>query len=103
MGAPWTPGPWEVGQHPAMTTGWIIRPVLFGSQAYALPQHEGGHIVIRNEANARMIAAAPDLAEACRMLVESYDAETGAYALGRLYEARDAARLALSKARGETE
>ena len=48
-------------------------------------------------------AAAPDMAEACRMLVESYDADMGTYALGKLYEAREAARAALSKAKGETE
>lgn len=51
---------------------------------------------------ARLRDAAPDLAEACRMFVESYDAEMGTYALGKLYEAREAARLALAKARGET-
>lgn len=54
-------------------------------------------------AEARLRDAAPDLAEACRMLVESYDADMGTYALGKLYEAREAARAALSKARGKTE
>lgn len=53
-------------------------------------------------AEARLRDAAPDLAEACRMFVESYDADMGTYALGKLYEARQAATAALSKARGET-
>lgn len=52
--------------------------------------------------DAHLIAAAPDLAAACRMLVDSYQEATGAYGLGALYEAREAARAALAKARGDT-
>lgn len=107
MGAPWTPGPWEVGQHPAMTKGWIVRPVLFGSQAKALPECEGGHIVLWNKANAHLIAAAPDLAEALeKLLAEHLDLASRADCL-EWAEAEPspviAARLALAKARGETE
>lgn len=109
MSAPWTPGPWrvdpkfvcdvqsgdgavEIGcawERPDLGRTMIVRgPVL------PEPSHA--------EANARLIAAAPDLAEACRMFVESYDIDAGTYALGKLYEAREAARAALAKARGET-
>lgn len=56
--------PWEVGQHPAVSNGWIVRPILFGSNVRVLPESEGGHVVIRDEIVARLIAAAPDLLEA---------------------------------------
>ena len=115
MSATWTPGPW-------MTDG-IRRQAWFDGNG---KRREAGAIAVfaadgmscvsvvvpgclpavgaddAARANARLIAAAPDLAEACRMLVESYDADAGTYALGKLYEAREAARAALSKARGET-
>ncbi len=52
---------WTVGQHPAMLRGWIVRPVLFGSRVRVLPEHEGGHVVIKSEEDARLIAAAPDM------------------------------------------
>lgn len=62
-----TPGPWTVGQHPALNKGWIVRPVLFGSRTTRLPLHEGGHTILKNEADAHLIAAAPDLLEALKV------------------------------------
>ena len=50
--------PVEVGQHPAMTKGYIVKPVLLGGRAKALPLCEGGHIVIYNDADAQLIAEA---------------------------------------------
>ena len=55
---------WEVGQHPAIANGWIVRPVLFGSRVRVLPECEGGAVLIKSEADARLIAAAPDLLDA---------------------------------------
>lgn len=73
------------------------------SAAFTDPEYWGGHLVadVASPSLVPIVAAAPDLAEACRMLVESYDADMGTYAIGKLYEAREAARAALSKARGE--
>lgn len=64
---------WEVGQHPAVSDGWIVRPVLFGSRAYALPASEGGHIVLRSKEDAHLIAAAPDLLGALKEAVEDLE------------------------------
>lgn len=60
---------WTVGQHLAMSSGWIVRPVLFGSRVRVLPECEGGHVVIKSERDARLIAAAPALLEALRYVV----------------------------------
>lgn len=67
-----TPGPWAVGQHPAMTWGFIVKPVLFGNKAVALHECEGGHILLKSEADANLIAAAPDLLDALEYAVSKY-------------------------------
>jgi hypothetical protein len=50
---------WTVGQHPAVASGWIVRPVLFGSRVRVLPECEGGHVLLKSEDDAWLIAAAP--------------------------------------------
>ena len=67
-----TPGPWVVG------TGWIFRAVTSNP-------HGGGHIGVREDthitfretdigrANARLIAAAPDLLEAAKQALALLD------------------------------
>lgn len=54
-------GEWEVGQHPAVSDGWIVRPVLFGSRVRVLPEWEGGHVILKSEADARLISAAREM------------------------------------------
>lgn len=98
MSAPWTPGPWEVAEGDGQYL-WEVRAPNEKAKTRRTVARPSG---MRRLANAHLIAAAPDLAEACRMFVESYDADAGTYALGKLYEAREAARAALAKARGET-
>jgi hypothetical protein len=44
---------------------------------------------------ATLAKAAPELLAACKMLVASYMPEAGTYALGELYQAREAARSAI--------
>jgi hypothetical protein len=51
-----TPGKLEVGQHPAVPNGWIVKPVLFGNRVRILPECEGGHVVLRSEDDAKMLA-----------------------------------------------
>ena len=50
--------PWIVGQHPAMTRGWIINPVLFGNKIIRLPECEGGHVALKSKADADLIVKA---------------------------------------------
>lgn len=90
--------PWEVGQHPAVSNGWIVRPILFGSNVRVLPESEGGHVIIRDERIARLIAAAPDLLEALESLVEHTD---GISLPVTAHMMRNRARDAIARARGE--
>ena len=106
MGAPkWTAGRWNWWT----SNSWRrlrseVSPGVSTNVLWPFTNPADGHADIDvTKEDMALIAAAPDLAEACRMLVESYDADMGTYALGKLYEAREAARAALSKARGETE
>lgn len=59
-----TPGPWILGTHPANHRLNIIKPVFFSKNVTVLPDCEGGHISIKNIADAHLIAAAPDMFEA---------------------------------------
>ena len=99
---PWTPGPW-----PIKPTGDYKR-ILVG---VGLVDGPGGYDVAevysddcdRNEAeaNARLIAAAPDMAEALDRLLTEYDAvDLAAAEPPSLTAAVFAARAALAKARG---
>ena len=111
MGAPmWTSGQWQASgiRFNAIIDGRqvkllaVVRAADSGGIAYIPYSDRTPKAHVESHADQRLIAAAPDMAEACRMLVESHDADMGTYALGKLYEAREAARAALSKARGET-
>ena len=92
-----TPGPWVLGTHPANHRLNIIKPVMFGSRVTVLPECEGGHVSIKNIADAHLIAAAPDLLEA---LEELYDigSDTG---MDWDWDCMKKARSAIAKARGE--
>lgn len=90
MGAPWTDGPWTVEDRPRdRSTVNIIANGTFIA-------------VSRDVDAARLIAAAPDLAEALECVLQTIDAQ---YRAGLRWdpETIEAARAALSKARGETE
>jgi hypothetical protein len=65
-----SPAPWELGTHPGNHNLNIVKPVLFGSRVTVLPEWEGGHVSIKNRADALLIAAAPEMLEALEALVE---------------------------------
>ena len=88
---------WELGQHPAIANGWIIKPILFGANVRVLPESEGGHVIIRDEKIARLIAAAPELLEALIGMLAYAEKEAGCIASDEHLDLQDAARAAIAK------
>ena len=87
-----TPGPWIINpSDPHPVNGYRIMSERFGRLAYVARwtayQEEGA-------ANARLIAAAPDLLEALTAIRESF--KTG----GGMFKAQELAEKALAKAEG---
>lgn len=71
MGAtPHTPGPWRAGYGSQAERGefMIVRAEEIDGQPYIATCYSGS-VVGSHEANARLIAAAPELLEVCRGLV----------------------------------
>ena len=97
-----TPGPW-IGagpsfgdQFPRYTTEITTEDEPYGDghiQICELPFH---HHDEENEANARLIAAAPDLLEALKEMLDSHEDACTGYGEG----AADKARSAIAKATG---
>ena len=101
--ADFSPGPWTV-------TDYGIRDAAGHSVVRAVDGHvydeydsDSATIDFDNEADARLIAAAPDLYEAVRLFVEKYDADedqTGVAMMIAYNNALEAGIAALHKARG---
>ena len=92
-----TTGPWHTTK-PSESNGYVwVNPIdgCCGEVATAWSTSQGSA-----EANARLIAAAPDLLESLEMIVseaDSYTARTGK----PVYNWLDQARAAIAKAKGE--
>lgn len=97
------PGPWRTSEsahrnewsHWIMTGGNRDATIAAVTQIPQAPE--------KSDANARLIAAAPELLEACRSLLEEFDRYDAAMtAIGRGHEdfgrQREAARAAVAKA-----
>lgn len=88
-----TPGPWLAAASPSSIVGWPI----VGQQGRAIcaitwPRHMARTAVSEEffqecAANARLIAAAPDLLEALRAMVARWEPEPDGYADRRMWEA----------------
>lgn len=112
----WTPGPWEVEyddeecQHVirmatarAESGSHYTQHVIVYDHGYWDGDRESVEAFTEAEANAALIAAAPDLYEACEAIIDWYDDDHDT--LQKNYEVKHAAiekiRAALAKARGE--
>jgi hypothetical protein len=103
-----TPGPWRIsnGNFANLIEGYSGRhhgEWDDGFRAVASAQHcepTGNYVNEREnaEANARLIAAAPELLEACSLLLEALRSSN--VSNGLIRSAEDAARAAIAKARG---
>lgn len=93
-----TPGPWEVSDMAANVygaTGDVVASI------HGLPKP---HLTGERKANAYLIATAPELLVAVKMMEEAITAwqYTGKPNLGVIGTAQDAARAAIAKAEGRT-
>ena len=100
-----TPGPWEA-KPTGPWDGWDGWSVEDATGAVVCDAH-GSQLDGRREANARLIAAAPELLEAAKLVLEWYEAEdnhSGTDFYQRMQMCRDsedAIRAAIAKATGE--
>lgn len=90
-----TPGPWQLerltGDHDIGIR--VTGPVVSGYTAFIRTGWPHENQRVEQEANAKLIAAAPDLLEALMTLVSSYDAEDS-------FAELTVARAAIAKATG---
>lgn len=88
-----TPGPWEIDQ--AIRHGFTVYSEQSGFIVGYMDE-EGRYGAVESEANARLIAAAPDLLEALETIVATERDRHGYHPAWT-----DQARAAIAKARGE--
>lgn len=87
-----TPGPWHVGMRPG--------PIIYGTKGDQVADLRGFLDIDETSANARLIAAAPDLLDAMQSMVDAY--QTHFDVMPVAWQTYDSiARAALAKARGE--
>ena len=86
-----TPGPWIASEPNGKGNGWRVGPAWLGERAWS-PE---------TAADARLIAAAPEMLEALEKLLEDAYCDCGGCHCRRpSYAARDAADAAIAKAEG---
>lgn len=107
-----TPGPWsirEVSKHGTSVDGFVGVGVAWCG-ANTTVGNKGAHSISESEAeaNARLIAAAPELLDALTRMLKQFPADSDLYAAGwdssainEACDAYDAARAAVRKATGE--
>jgi hypothetical protein len=94
-----TPGPWRVGRNGAVVADVPI-PEMQGSDEV---EYYGGHLVAESitPSNAQLIAAAPDLLQACRDTMDYWESTGFAECEEGCDCIVDQMRAALAKARGQ--
>lgn len=92
-----TPGPWKWGGHYAAMTGGN------GEEVFTTEPYEGMWLSYGDsqDANARLVAAAPELLEALATFVEICDSAPPIELVQRIGDLVSPARAAIAKATGE--
>jgi len=93
-----TKGPWELSE--GNTSVWAVSPMNARVRIADVKQHSPMN-GINNEANARLIATAPDLLEALEGLLSLHDPD-GKFQPSHYKPFLSAAKTAIAKAKGET-
>jgi hypothetical protein len=100
----WTPGPWQVTQcrdgMPFVNVFRVSGPSDGSAPCTVLFETEYTELR-ENEANARLVAAAPRMYEALERLLLAYEGGTAARSVQRQNKDAVFARAALAQARGE--
>jgi len=96
-----TPGPWTISDsvsHP-FTTKFVNGPGHFGAVCMLQAQDDKSAGIDNNDANARLIAAAPEMLEALRIVSRCVPDSEGGTTLGsyEMGKVRDALAAALSR------
>lgn len=97
-----TPGPWNTHSHQIAFGTATLQHYLISAKdklpiAETYPQVDDE----QEEANARLIAAAPDLLTACEQILNAFVAETNYRFNANLYDYMVAIEAAIKKAKGE--
>lgn len=97
-----TPGPWRIyhnsGYNQGHYNGYLQTDILAGSDLIKIRQSVAGNTFPQLAANARLIAAAPDLLEACKRALAVLEKEPAC----QIYSAHaQIVRAAIARAKGE--
>lgn len=84
-----TPGPWIPDRDPRIGMEWNIHILDQRGNAICFMAHSDGKAYERDEANAALVAAAPELLEALRLMIAIHDEPAGF--AGKYGKALDAA------------
>lgn len=94
-----TPGPWEVADADGQTSGDDIQDHIYSPEGLCVARCYDVQAVEQTKANARVTAAAPDLLDALRQIVDAYDKAIG---VTLPKSSLALARAAIAKAEGQS-
>jgi len=93
-----TPGPWHFRVDPIHQGQYFIRVQSYGFAPLATVRGDKRSTLKDSEANARLIAAAPDLLEALKMAVSALERSDYIQMDGDSFDVVDEARAVIAKA-----
>lgn len=96
-----TPGPWNVQESSRLSIVSKTRIQVWNVDNEDHTQTVAGCVGANSEANARLIATAPELYEVGKMLLEKYEEFAGVYEGFALVTAQDVAKLRQIVAKAE--